>query len=559
MQKTVEESALQSPPEIDTRAFLWTFESLDEDHELERFFAGLPGFRASKMVKDPLSDITAEQHGRLSETLIGLLDRTFSSDLLPEPVKIRRTVICTKAFHPADIPRASRQVLYGIGSEDQYGPVQSAEIARLVRGWDNGRDEETTVIMQAIVLSVLARAQQRDDLWFTMASNEMGIPESVLRNHAAHGDSLSLAILIHITRKQLSCFMEQYWPWPQFSKNLEAASKFDVLNTSHKLQHEFCALWNQIVRKVQDDGVRLLAYFALQRIRNVYAALHGSTDSAPTHFSVSTGDDDILLEPSSYPLCNIPDHRLDSTPHVHDVPASSTTAHAALHENTAPVPVYPADTPTVPSSSVPATLHVDDSENRKDVPPLDKVQVPFYPTHQTAMESPSIPSTSSDPATTVGATRDIETPAGAMLSTTLATSTFSSFVSPTNAVSFQNTTNILVHSNAPAIPPSASAGLVLDDITEPHCSILTTKSPGTSPRLNSAPEPGSAQCSPSADSSEDKDTSDPLPVTRAIQANTMPPQLQPLLSATDIAIAGPSHRDSDVGKTGGHTPHTSHG
>ena len=55
MQKTSEESAFNSPLEIDTRAFMWTFNCLDEDHELERFFAGLPGFRGSKMVKDPLS------------------------------------------------------------------------------------------------------------------------------------------------------------------------------------------------------------------------------------------------------------------------------------------------------------------------------------------------------------------------------------------------------------------------------------------------------------------------------------------------------------------------
>jgi hypothetical protein len=65
MRKTAEETAFNSPSEIDTRAFLWTFDSLDEDHELERFFAGLPGFRGSKMVKDPLPDLTWEQQEKL--------------------------------------------------------------------------------------------------------------------------------------------------------------------------------------------------------------------------------------------------------------------------------------------------------------------------------------------------------------------------------------------------------------------------------------------------------------------------------------------------------------
>jgi hypothetical protein len=105
MRKTAEETAFGSPSEIDTRAFLWTFDSLDEDHELERFFSGLPGFRSSKMVKDPLPDLTEEQQGKLLNAWVGLLDRTSSSDLLPEPAKIRRTVICVKAIGPAGVPR----------------------------------------------------------------------------------------------------------------------------------------------------------------------------------------------------------------------------------------------------------------------------------------------------------------------------------------------------------------------------------------------------------------------------------------------------------------------
>ncbi|KAN0140422.1 hypothetical protein V8E53_001631, partial [Lactarius tabidus] len=98
MRKTAEKTAFSSPSEIDTRAFLWTFDSLDEDHELERFFAGLPGFRSSKMVKDPLPDLRPEEQVKLLNAWIGLLDRTSSSDLLPELVKNRRTVICRKAI-----------------------------------------------------------------------------------------------------------------------------------------------------------------------------------------------------------------------------------------------------------------------------------------------------------------------------------------------------------------------------------------------------------------------------------------------------------------------------
>ena len=89
MQKTVEEIALNSPSEIDTRAFLWTFDSLDEDHELECFFSGLPSFRSSKVVNDPLPNLSFQRKNQLFKALLGLLS-TFSSDSLPELVKNRR-------------------------------------------------------------------------------------------------------------------------------------------------------------------------------------------------------------------------------------------------------------------------------------------------------------------------------------------------------------------------------------------------------------------------------------------------------------------------------------
>ncbi|KAF8257256.1 hypothetical protein EI94DRAFT_1759542 [Lactarius quietus] len=563
MQKTAEETALDLPPEIDTRAFMWTFDSLDEDHELERLFAGLPGFRTSKVVKDPLPDLTRDQQGKLLNAWIGLSDRTSSSDLLPERVKSRRIAICARAFDPTDF--SVWRVFHRIVSEDQYGPVQSAEIARLVRGWDNSDNEGPPTVMKALVSSVVARAQRRDDLWFAMASNELGVPEFVLRNHATHGDSLSLAILIHITRQQFSCFRELYWPREDFSKVLEAASKFNVLDTSPELQHEFCALWNQIVRKVQKVSARIMTNGTLGRIRNVYLALHQGTDSAPTRFSASTGDHSaILYDPSLYPLCNISAHHLNSTPDIHSVSTSTITAHAVLLGHTTLVPLSPTSTPDAPSSSISAALQVDDSENRMDVPLLDNnVPASFHPTRQTAMESPRIPAISSDPETAVGATRAIETSARTMPPTAPATSMVASSVSSTGTGSLQNTTDLLVHSVAQVNLPSASARPVLDEIPKSHCSILATKSPGASPRPTSAPELGTVQYSQKAGSLEDKDILHPPSVNRTIQSNTvaildLPPHPPQLRSDTDIAIANPSLRESDAGHEGDHPPHSTH-
>jgi hypothetical protein len=344
MQKTAEETAMKSPSDIDTRAFMGTFDSLDEDHELESFYAGLPGFRSSKVVDDPLPNLTKDETRRLFSTLIGLLDRTFSSDLLPESVKNRRAIICAKAVDPADIPYAYSWILNRLAFEPQYGQVQTAEIVHVVRGWDNGKDEETPLLRRAIISCVVARAQRRDDRWFAIASDELSISGSVLRGYAAHGDSLPLAILIHITRLQFSHFWKAGAGF-YFTYVLEAASKFNARDASPELQGEFCALWNQIVRKAQNDnGTRFLSMTRrmLKPIRNVYIALHQNTDSAPTLFSATTDDEnDVLYDPFSYPVCNVAGH-------VHNSPSMAFTrtvphCHAALALN--PLRLSSPDTP----------------------------------------------------------------------------------------------------------------------------------------------------------------------------------------------------------------------
>ncbi len=359
MQKTAEEIALYSPSKIDTRAFLWTFDSLDEDHELERFFSGLPGFCSSKVVDDPLPSLTEEGKTKLSETLIGFLNRTFSSDLLPEPVKSRRAAICAKALDLAKFP-------------------------------NDCLNEETVSLVQAMVTGIVARAQWRDDSWFILASSELGVPETVLRDYAAHGHSLSLAILVHTTRQHFSHTRGRSWPWFEYSKVLETASKFNVQDTSPELQHEFCALWNQIVLKAQNDHDRLMAFHTLRPIRNVYIALHRDTDSAPTRFSPSTRDwDNILIKPSSYPVCTVAGH-------IHEDSTSTTIDRSVLQDKTSLA------RPDVPSSPVPAPLRV--VESLTDVLPLDN----FHAAHHTAIKRLRIPVTSLGPAP-AGAIPDIVT------------------------------------------------------------------------------------------------------------------------------------------------------
>ena len=440
MQKAVEATALDSPSEIDARAIMWTFYRLDEDHELEQFFSGLTGFRSSKFVKDPLPSLTWWQKENLGDALIGLLDRTFTYDLLPAPVKKRRTILCAKAIEPAHNINSFR-IISRILSHYQYqGPVV-AEVLQIARGWhnDRGNSANTSLRVQATVSSVVARAQERDGPWFILTSDELGVSKSVLRDYEMHGDSLSLAILIHIIHQQFGFFWNALLVRLDFTEVLYAASKFNARDSLPELQHKFCALWNQVVHEAQ-NGESEMACDILKQIRNVYIALHEGTDCAPRRFSASTGDrDGILWHPSSYPLCNIPGHHPDSPTHIHDVDASSVFGPA---------------------------LHVDDNLRVMGIPLLDNnisVLESSYPCHQTTTESLPNPSASPDPATAAGGARDIDT----MPPATIKTLTSPSSVHPNDTISPQNIPAFLVHSDVYHVPEirfSASPEPTLDKI-----------------------------------------------------------------------------------------------
>ncbi|KAH9071424.1 hypothetical protein EDB83DRAFT_2517226 [Lactarius deliciosus] len=555
MLKTAEETALKSPPDIDTRLFLWTFDSLDEDHELERFFSGLPGFRSSNVVDDPLPRLTEEQKKKLSTALTGLFDRTFSSDLLPESVKNWRSIICARALDPALFPYEYDLVMGRIMFVNQCRGLQTSKFGCIVRGWGNSGNQGTGLVTEAIVTNIIGRVERRDESWFILASSVLGVPESVLRDYAAN--SLSLAILIHVVRQQFDHFRKPFWPYFWFDDVLFAASKFDVHDTSPDLQHEFCSLWNQIVLKAQNNGE--MAYSILRPIRRIYLTLHQDTDSAPTRFSASTGDlDDILRDPSSYPVCKVAGHIHDNS--------------AIQHDNAVLVPSIssPAASPLFVSSPLRVI------ESLADAQPLDN----FHPIHQPTIESLPVP---------------VSSPASATASTIQ--DTVNSGIITLHPTPETSTSSPLFHTSPPAVihvgPPTpsdplnlpllASLGRVLDNmlptgaplsslsddpilhLTGP---IIVAAAPSASPGPTSAPNLDAAtedDGSHQPGFQNDDDGLDPFS-TRAIHANIMPildrpprPPSLTLVTDSDVVVTGSSMREPDAEHTGYHLRHPSHG
>ena len=437
MLKTAEESSLNLPSKLGRHAFMWTFDNLHEDNKLERFFSSIPGFCHSDAANFSVYSLTEAQMENMLSGLIGFLDRTYSSVSLPESDKNRRAIICTRALDPTELPTKYRNILFRVLSEDQYGPVYSAEIAPFVKNWYG---DKYGGLMKAIVCAVLARAQRRDDHWFTIASKELRLSESDLRDYDTQGDSLSLAVFIQVTRLHLTYYPEDRrvpsWPRDQFWKVLVAASKkFDVGSTSPELQHEFCALWNRIVREAHclDNLHYRIAKLILKPIRHVYLALH-PTDCAPTRFSASTPDHArVLLKPESYPVCTI---HVDST---------STTYPRTVMHGSAAASAPSLVSPDAPSSSVPAPGQVVESH----------MTMPLPDTTHLTIEPPRVLITPPDPATS-GITMPVPhiTPDTSTIATL-------SFPFPRAAVSLQHNADPMTPPEPPNFPSSASPNNIL--------------------------------------------------------------------------------------------------
>ena len=352
MVKTAEETALKISPEIDARALMWTFDSLDEDHKLERFFAGVPGFCGSKAVSSPFGVFIEPYKWRLSDALVGLMHRTLTPNLVSDSVRRRRSLICTRAMHAASLP-IRPSICEEIINGGWDGLLKHVEFGHFVKR-DHYNDPSMAYYSACMVAIVIARVKERDGHWFELAMDQLGISAPVLQSYLAHGDSVLLANYIHILRDIVHVHFENFQSGDAASrwKTLELVSEFDIQDTLPTLQHDFCDLWNEIVRMAgttPDHRIRSILIVLLKNVRRAYIALHEGTDSAPTAFSASTANDEhVLFQLSSYPICNIPYHRSRPTLHVHDAFVDATARTYPSAPQTTVLPTASSGSPKIP-------------------------------------------------------------------------------------------------------------------------------------------------------------------------------------------------------------------
>jgi hypothetical protein len=182
-------------------------------------------------------------------------------------------------------------------------------------------------------------------------------------------------------------------------KTLELALKLDIQSTLPELQHQFCALWNEIVLSMwntEDPLIQHASVTVLSHIRHLYLSLHKGTDSSRIAFSASTtSHDEILHRRSSYPLCDVPGHfqPIDSASQIWDVAlalqlggaadASPAPASSFIfpYDDTTPTIVFStppdADAPSFPSPSPDYNgVHLSDAPSSAKVPATLQLKPP---------------------------------------------------------------------------------------------------------------------------------------------------------------------------------------
>ena len=367
MTMTAEEYALKLKPDIDHGSLLRMFQTLDEDAEFEEFFEGLPRLCDSETGKKLKlqTDFIVPNKTKLSDALIGLMDRTLSSNLVKDFVKHRRMIIFTKAMESKstsllDPSPILRRVLF----EDWHGLLECIEFGLSMRHWADASNKVTltSFYAQCVATLTITNVRKRDKRWIQLAKN---LPASTPLHPHEHDDSILLANAIFIVRITIQAYSGSgEGDWDNIldvsRRTLGAVCKFDIRRTLPALQHEFCDLWNKLVRTAQTDRLshhRSVCVKMLRSIRKLYITLH---DTPRTTFNTTDDWEQVLDNSSFYPECAEDGHR--------------------------------------PSSSFP-NLQFNDPRTPSGGPSPSSVQFPepHTPTHSIPLSSPSSPNQPSTP------------------------------------------------------------------------------------------------------------------------------------------------------------------
>ncbi|KAH9955099.1 hypothetical protein BGW80DRAFT_1566319 [Lactifluus volemus] len=272
---------------VDGDILKWTFKTLADDHDLEKFFEKIPGFcnpRSSVVQNAQVTQHLTKIGSTLSSSLIGFLFRTSSSNSLSKDDKKRRFIISVKAAEVmvkvASLPGPIWHIFETTFCGKWKLMLQSVTMADSLKGTDHG----PSLFLQSLTSGLIAnvRASDRNDHWVALAAHQLHQPEDTIRDYRVDGDGwVLLANLTHITHQIVDTLDMANLECPvakaASEHMLPSLSKFDIPNVPQaKLQEDFVGLWDMINLRAQNElnkNLKDILSKICDDLRHLYTAL----------------------------------------------------------------------------------------------------------------------------------------------------------------------------------------------------------------------------------------------------------------------------------------------
>ena len=229
MSRSLGDTARQQSWGMDARALAWTLDTLDEDHELEQFLAGVPGFYQSRALttsKAILGSLSGPDgfNTMLPWKILEVVERAIDGDHYPLEVRQRRNRTCLSALY--FIPGAVHDILSAV-RHTSYPP--RALLPRSFDSWSIAAElslhiDDDVALGARCVAAVIAThttfsdtfrstVLREDDRLLPILVRQFGVQEHVLRAYlAGNGEDIRLVNLISFV-----------WLTVKFARNMEAS------------------------------------------------------------------------------------------------------------------------------------------------------------------------------------------------------------------------------------------------------------------------------------------------------------------------------------------------
>ena len=317
--KEVEDMAQSHASHLDTSVISGTFNTLDDDLDMEQFLAAIPGFYNSDKVNRDLHNFERLNSKQLPASIISFLDHSLSSDVLSESSKQERIENCLKAINSDSLllECTFRQALLSTSHSTVFKCIDFVHLT-LAQSHDNDTKPRVRQYAQCVVAVAINRISDYDDKWTAIIQRHLGLPESRMNAYRSQSESVRLCNLIYLIRQfklNPARLRERgdFGPEGVWHNSLTEARRLKVASAAPELQQEFCTLWNELVDVAQcrvhvNEAARLNIIHILSVIRDVFIPLHGGVEFPPVAYRTPTNDN-LLASARFYPVCAAASHR----------------------------------------------------------------------------------------------------------------------------------------------------------------------------------------------------------------------------------------------------------